>query len=107
MFVKNSTVRERINYKIAVITFNVLYGNGPQYLKDLLNPLKSERSLRSAHKKLLDIPKTRLKTAGDRAFASIAPKIWNELPIELRDCENILDFKRKLKTHLFRKAYKS
>ena len=98
-------IRERINYKIAVITFNGLYGNGPQYLKELLKPLKSVRSLRSGNQKLLDIPKTRLKTAGDRAFATTAPKIWNELPMELRNCENVLDFKRKLKTHLFRKAY--
>ena len=98
-------IRERIHYKIAVITFNVLYGNGPQYLKELLKPLKSVRSLRSGNQKLLDIPKTRFKTAGDRAFATTAPKIWNELPMELRNCENVLDFKRKLKTHLFKKAY--
>ena len=39
-------VRERIHFKIAVITFNALYGNGPEYLKELLNPHKSERSIR-------------------------------------------------------------
>ena len=98
-------IRERINYKIAVITFNVLFGNGPLYLKQLLNPLKSGRSLRSANQNLLDIAKTKLKTAGDRAFSAIAPKIWNELPFKLRNSKNIATFKRDLKTHLFKNAY--
>ena len=100
-------IRERIHYKIAVITFNELYENGPSYLRDLLIPLNNERSLRSASKNLLAIPKTRLKTAGDRAFVSTAPKIWNDLPINLRNSENISTFKRELKTYLFKKAYKS
>ena len=100
-------IRERIHYKVAVITFNVLNGNGPDYLKELLHPQKSVRSLRSTTSNLLDIPKTRLKTAGDRSFASTAPRIWNELPVKLRNCDNILTFKRDLKTYLFKKAYKS
>ena len=99
-------VRERIQYKIAVITFNVLYGNGPSYLRDLLIPVNNERSLRSANKNLPVIPKTKLKTAGDRALVSTAPKIWNDLPINLRNAKNIVKFKRELKTHLFKKAYK-
>ena len=68
---------------------------------------KSERSLRSANKKLLEVPKTTLKTAGDRAFASTAPKICNDLTIKLRNSESISIFKRELKTYLFRKAYMS
>ena len=100
-------IRERIHYKVAVITFNVLNGDGPDYLKELLHPQKSGRTLRSTSRNLLDVPKTRLKTAGDRSFASTAPRIWNELPVKLTSCDNILTFKRDLKTYRFRKAYKS
>lgn len=100
-------VRERIHYKIAVITFNVLYGNGPRYLRELLIPLNNQRSLRSVNKNLLVVPKTKLKSSGDRALMSTAPKIWNDLPINLRKQKNIVTFKRELKTYLFRKAYMS
>jgi len=39
-----------------------------------------------------------------RAFsvAALAPSTWNSLPADIRLCENILTFKRHLKTHLFK-----
>ena len=33
------------------------------------------------------------------------PKLWNELPRDIRDANTVHIFKRLLKTHLFRKAY--
>ena len=46
-------VRYRIKYKIAVITYNTLYGNGPLYLRNLLHIRESERGLRSGNKFML------------------------------------------------------
>jgi hypothetical protein len=46
-----------------------------------------------------------LPTLGDGAFAYAAPRLWNELPLELREEQSITLFKRKLKTFLFKKAY--
>ena len=41
---------------------------------------------------------------GDRAFSHVAPKLWNLLPIEIRE-EHVLDeFKKKLKTFLMTKG---
>jgi len=31
-----------------------------------------------------------------------APSTWNSLPADIRLCDNILTFKRHLKTHLFK-----
>ena len=56
---------------------------------------------------LLHIPKTNCKTLGDRAFAHAAPQLWNSLPLDVRNCENISVFKKRLKTFLFNKAYNS
>jgi len=36
----------------------------------------------------LDVPKCRLKTEGDRAFAVVAPKLWNSLPV-VRNSGNV------------------
>ena len=47
----------------------------------------------------------RLKTYGDRAFSVAAPKLWNELPLDLRSSITINLFKKHLKTDLFKKAY--
>ena len=46
-----------------------------------------------------------LQTVGDRAFSIAGPREWNRLPGEIRDCQTLGAFKRKLKTHLFRAAY--
>jgi hypothetical protein len=41
----------------------------------------------------------------DRTFDRIGFKKWNELPLHLRELRNFKDFKRKLKTFYFAKAY--
>jgi len=42
---------------------------------------------------------------GERAFSVAAPRIWNQLPIEIKTATDTQAFKRKLKTHLFSAAY--
>ena len=44
------------------------------------------------------------KTYGDRAFSVAAPKLWNELPLDLRSLDTINLFKKHLKTDLFKKS---
>ena len=41
----------------------------------------------------------------DGSFAAAAPTLWNVLPQEIRQSQNINVFKCLLKTHLFRLAY--
>lgn len=45
-------------------------------------------SPRSADQLLLRLPKTRLKLRGDRAFAVATPKLWNELPLHIRQASS-------------------
>ena len=54
---------------------------------------------------IIAVPKSRLKTYGDRAFSVAAPKLWNELPLDLRSLVTINLFKKHLKTDLFKKAH--
>ena len=44
-------------------------------------------------------------TLGDRSFTCAAPKLWNELPLDIRSARTVNIFKAKLKTHLFRSAF--
>ena len=85
--------------------YKALNGMAPLYITELLSYRTCSRKLRSTDQKLLAVPKSRLKTYGDRAFSVAAPKLWNELPLDLRSLETINLFKKHLKTDLFKKAY--
>lgn len=98
-------IRYRVEYKIALITFKTLRGDGPKYLNELLIPLRKGKGLRSESYDLLKVPKTKLKSGGDRSFSVAAPRIWNSLPNEIKSY-NVYKFKKSLKTHLFKLAYK-
>ncbi|XDV52058.1 hypothetical protein PO909_020836, partial [Leuciscus waleckii] len=57
-------VKFRIDLKIVVLTFRALNSQAPQYIKDLLSPYSSSRTLQSSGQNLLMVPKTRCKTRG-------------------------------------------
>ena len=100
-------VKFRIDYKIIIITYKAIHGTAPNYLSSFVN-LKSNfsYSLRSNDKYLLSNPDFRtLPTLGDRAFVAAAPKLWNDLPLDLRCISDFNVFKRNLKTHLFKRAF--
>lgn len=61
--------------------------------------------LRSSNSGQLSIPRTKLRTFGDRAFSVAAPTLWNSLPTELRNAPTLDSFKKLLKTHLFHIAF--
>ena len=98
-------VKQRIIFKILILTYRAVNGSGPRYTMELCEPHSSQRSLRSNRQRLLKPPKTKLKTYGDRAFASSAPSLWNNLPLNIREIENFETFKTNIKTYLFRQAY--
>ena len=98
-------IKSRIHFKICLITFKVLHGLSPSYLFDLISVKKTRYSLRSFQAPVLNRPRTNRKTLGDRSFAAAAPTLWNALPQEIRQCQNINVFKCLLNTHLFRLAY--
>ena len=98
-------VEFRIKYKICLLTFNSLHGHGPEYMLERLTPRSTHCGLRSQDDLKLDVPRTKRKTLGDRAFKVAASKLWNSLPKDVRSCNNASIFKSKLKTHYFRIAY--
>ena len=45
------------------------------------------------------------KSYGEKSFYFYGPYVWNSLPFQLRNSQNIDIFKKHLKTYLFKKAY--
>ena len=104
-------IKQRIMFKTLLLTFKAMNGMAPEYLSELLIKYEQDYNLRSITDTqsydnfLLRIPRTKLKCCGDRAFSVVAPTLWNDLPYSLRSIDDVDDFKKNLKTHLFRGAY--
>ena len=97
-------VRERINYKVATLTFKARRMSAPPYLNSLLNDHVPSRTLRLSSTPRLIIPRTRTELA-KRAFSVAAPALWNSLPADVVDANSLLSIKKHLKTHLYQRAY--
>ena len=54
-----------------------------------------------SQKNLLSEIRVKSKTFGDRACEKMAPKLWNNLPKNIRSITDVDKFKSMLKTHLF------
>ena len=98
-------VKYRIEYKIILMTYRALNGLAPNYLKDLLQVYQPARSLWSPGDLKLVVPRTHLRSYGDRAFPVKATSLWNSLPLHMRKNLSISTFKKVLKTHLFQMAF--
>ena len=98
-------IRKRIEFKILLLTFKCMQGCAPLYLRELLVKQANTRTLRSNTKNLLQIPLTNLKRFSDRAFCAYAPRLWNELPDTIKAADSVQNFKKQLKTLLFRKEF--
>ena len=99
-------VEFRITFKVLLLVYKALHGLAPSNISDLLNFKTYSRSLRSSCKEYLVVPRSRLKTYGDRAFSIAGPNLWNDLPLEIRKCASVATFKQSLKTFLFKLAYR-
>ena len=86
-------VRQRIIFKLLLLTFKILNGMAPENLSCLI-------SVRDADAVLLN--NVYYNTVyGRRSFSYIAPRYWNALPFHIRSVGSIDIFKRHTKTILF------
>ena len=95
-------IKDRIKFKIAVITYKVRSCTEPHYLSVLLKELDTVaiRRLRSRGQSLLVQPFVR--SSGARGgFSYAAPSVWNSLSGQRRACDSVFSFKKLLKTELF------
>jgi len=95
-------VPERVQHKIAVLTYKVLHYSAPRYL---VADLPGRRDLRSASTSHLVIPPIKLSTVGSRAFPVATAQAWNSLPEAVISSSSLQSFRRQLKTHLFHLSY--
>ena len=54
---------------------------------------------------LLSVPCISNYNRTERSFKYAGPSVWNRLPYHVRTCNDINEFKSKLKTYLFTEAF--
>ena len=100
-------VKERIHFKIALIAFKCLNNINPNYLNDCLT-VKGQLNRTLRHENdffLLNPPPLPRLLRTERGISHASPTVWNQLPYDIRSSNDIVTFKRKLKTHYFNKAF--
>ena len=99
-------IRLCIDFKILLLTCQCLNGKAPEYLHDLTVILQPNRpGLRLGGDECLLIPTTKCKTSAARPFSVSSPTLWNQLPTNIKNITDVLQFKKCLKTHLFKQAF--
>ena len=88
---------------------NCFNQRAPEYLSNLStyrSEIRPSRGLRSElNYRLLQVPRTKLKTFVARSFRVAGPTLWNNIPDELRCIDDQNVFKKSIKTFLFKKAF--
>ena len=95
-------LRQRIEFRVAVLVWYSLIGHASAYLTDLCRPslsAKSTRHFRSAEQGLLHVPFARTSTMQSRAFSMVGPLALRSLPRVFSQ-----KFLQQLKTKLFVRA---
>jgi len=96
-------VEQRINYKLAVLTFKTQQTSSPQYLSQHISLHTSARNTRSSSVPLLCVLFRRTSFAR-RSFSTAAPQTWNSLPPAVLNCDFLSSFKSRLNSHMFSTA---
>ena len=99
-------IKARIKYKLCVLTYQTLLTGEPGYLKSkliVMEPVNTVNTRRATQGFLVEPRVT--SSLGFRGFKSAAPRVFNGLPLEVKGCDNVKLFKKKLKTFLFNDCY--
>ncbi|XP_046640305.1 uncharacterized protein LOC124323802 [Daphnia pulicaria] len=94
-------LRQRIVFKLMVLTYRFLNGTAPRYLSSLVSRCHPLRSLRSATSGKLNVPNIKSDRYGGRSFSRAAPVLWNELPLSVTYATDLKSFKTSLKLICF------
>ncbi len=90
-------VKKRITFKILLLAHKAIIGLAPVYIQDMFQYAHHGHTL-----KLL-VPSFHTQIGG-RSFSAIAPKLYNNTPMEITSAPTLDSFKSRLKTYLFKQS---
>ena len=102
-------VKTRIVFKMCVLTYQALNSGKPGYLRNALKSFRPNTAVGLRHSDdpyRLEEPRSRTNI-GTRAYERSAPRLFNKLPLGVKQSPNCSVFKKRLKTHVFADCYQS
>jgi len=93
-------VQQRIDYKVALLTFKVRSTLTPSYLRLLIQDRQHVHNMRQTTTALCQLFTT--TTFAKRAFRCSAPAVWNSLPKTVLSSDSVAVFMSRLKTSFLR-----
>lgn len=93
---KWSTLDIRRKKQKLVLTHKIMNGRAPQYLQDLFCKQEQYYQLRN-NENCLKLPKPKTEYVR-RGFVYSSSKLWNELPLHVRESTSIVKFKKAINT---------
>jgi len=100
-------IQECVKFKVACLVRHSLFGQAPLYLSEdcFLVSDSTRRPLQSANVLNCVVPRT-LSSYVDRSFAASGPRLWNSVPVQLRNLDITCGlFRLQLKGHFFWEAW--
>ena len=89
-------IHKCISFKILLMTFKALNGQSPVYMSELISRYQRTRTLTSSRCNYLSVTKCSTNSYEDRAISIACVKLWNSLPLHLRNCKSVSTFKSLL-----------
>ncbi len=90
---------DRVKYQKSILMYKIIHKQVPDYLKlqsEMINPPR--HNLRSQSKNDLFVPRPNTNFY-KRSYHYSAVILWNELPIDVKQCKNLELFKKKCFDH--------
>jgi exonuclease III len=87
---------KRVEHNKAVMVYKCLNNNMPTYLSNLFEYQRNTRyNLRSEEREQLVVPKPRLELYIKQSFSYSGAKIWNSMPVSVKNSDSVQVFKKK------------
>ena len=98
------TFPKRVQYHTCTTVYKALHGLAPEYFSDVFTRISMvhNRNLRSVDNDLLRVPTSKTNFY-ENSFTISATKLWNIIPLNIRNIERLNEFKRALKSYLLSK----
>ena len=96
-------VQEKYKYELGVTIYNIINKNVPSWLFSLPTT-RQTHSVNTRQQHQLHVPKTNTFIA-ERSISVAGPKLWNSLPLNVKNKNSLPAFKNKLRDYLLNNCF--
>ena len=94
-------IEDRILFKVLCIVYRCVNKQGPEFLNEMFNIKEPTQTLRSSNQSYQDILVTKCQSHGDQAFSVLGTRVWNMLPLDIRNQPTLLKLQKSAKDRAF------